>query len=257
MEFVLEHRAHVSAHYAMLARIPMPGDAANLHVPGRDPVDEALRAAWAAAKMRERLRAQIEPLWYDTTDAYLQSPEAAPSSSRERPVSLTLLGGAREGARALIEAHDMQPAPGPGPLPRSTHRWLTQTRSALYERASEAPLLRIIDVPTLGYTLNGVRFTRGRATRNKRGEHIVAVSLDADPEQVAIQILHEETHPITDPAVRARYQQVEQRTDGSGAGGALHLELEQLVVDVDAAIIAARTPELVEAYTVWRAQFGM
>ena len=77
MEILTEWRAHVSAHYALLAQIPMPGDAANVHVPGRDPVSDALCAAWAAADAGSRLRAQITPLWYETAEDYLQNPEAA------------------------------------------------------------------------------------------------------------------------------------------------------------------------------------
>jgi hypothetical protein len=259
MEIVTEWRAHVSAHYALLAQIPMPGDAANLHVPDRDSVNEALRAAWAAAGRGVRLRAQIEPLWYDAVEDYLRASEAAllDRLASPRPDSETLASRLREGVRALIDKQNMQAVLGPDPLPQSTHRWLVDTRSALYERSSEAPTLRIIHTPALGYTWRGVRFTRGRATENKAGERIIAVSIDADPEQLAIQLLHEETHPITDPAVFARHKGVARRTDGKGEGGALHMELEQLVVDVDAAVIEARAPELSEAYAVWRSQFGM
>lgn len=86
---------------------------------------------------------------------------------------------------------------------------------------------------------------------------MVAVSLRAEGAFVAVQILHELIHALTDPAVRAARAPAQQRTDGRGAGGALHRELKRVNVEVGAALVAARAPALVGVYRRWRAHDGL
>jgi hypothetical protein len=126
---------------------------------------------------------------------------------------------------------------------------LGRLRGALWERRDEPPpLLRVWDCPALG--------PHGRATF-RNGERIVAVSVARPRDQVLCQILHEETHVITDPLVTAERAGSDRDTRFGTPGHALHVALEQAAVSVLQAVLEARAPQYVDAYARWRARFGV
>ena len=220
----------------------MPADAANLHVQGRDAVHEGLQLLWQATAPTERINAQVLPLRYGSTHDFEAAVSKLPASSL---------------ARAVWEQSTLSAERDTIPLPEREQRLLDAAREALYERSGGMPDVKIVHAGVMRYAWRGEEFTRGRAWWGEDGMRVVAVALDAPAEQVALQILHEETHPVTDAAVRAHFAGVSQRTDGQGEGGAMHAALEEMVVAVDEAILCARAPQLLPAFERWRAQFGM
>jgi hypothetical protein len=109
------------------------------------------------------------------------------------------------------------------------------------------PPLRILDCPALGRA--------GRATSHA-GERIVAVSLATAHPHPLLQVLHEDIHPITDPLFAAEHIRGRDTRSGT-AGHAMHHQLELAAIEVGEALVAARAPELHEAYRAWRARLRM
>lgn len=126
---------------------------------------------------------------------------------------------------------------------------LEKVRNALWERRDEPPpSLRVWDCPALG--------PHGRATFSD-GDRIVAVSVDRSLDQVLCQILHEETHVITDPLVTVGWDGSIRDTRSGTPGHAAHVVLEQAAVSVLQAVLEARAPQYVDAYARWRARFNV
>ena len=86
---------------------------------------------------------------------------------------------------------------------------------------------------------------------------VVAVSLDEPDPHVLCQVLHEETHPVTDPAVYAANAGAARDTRLDEAGHALHLAAERAVVERDQALIEDEAAELLPAYAAWRERYGV
>ncbi len=116
-------------------------------------------------------------------------------------------------------------------------------RRALWEQHGEPPPLTVLDCPALGLAGRGA---------NDRNGRVVAVSLAAPTEHLLCQILHEEIHPVTDPAIRETMPSTPQDTRAGTTGHALHAALEHAAVEVGEALILARAPEWSTAYARWR-----
>lgn len=126
---------------------------------------------------------------------------------------------------------------------------LTTLREALWERHGSPPPLTIADCPALGRC--------GRATEAASGR-VVAVSLAQPVDHVLCQVLHEETHALTDPVVRASWGAGPSRDTAVGSAGfRRHRALEVAAVEVGDALIRARAPQWLPAYQRWRARVGM
>jgi anaerobic magnesium-protoporphyrin IX monomethyl ester cyclase len=121
---------------------------------------------------------------------------------------------------------------------------IQRLRRALYTHAGNPPPLTIVHVPALT--------GRGRATwRGKR--RVVGVDLTQPAQWVAMQVLHEEVHPVTDPLVRAEFPTTHRDTRVGTPGFALHAELERVAVAATQAIIAERLPSWQPAFDAWKA----
>lgn len=150
-------------------------------------------------------------------------------------------------ADALAALSD-QPVPY-ADVPDAIVEPLSTLRAALWERDGVPPALTVADCPALGPC--------GRATETAAGR-VVAVSLAQPVEHVLCQVLHEETHALTDPVVRASWAAGPSRDTAVGSAGFhRHQALEVAAVEVGDALIRARTPQWVPAYQRWRARFGM
>lgn len=125
---------------------------------------------------------------------------------------------------------------------------LSRLRSALVETTgAPPPPLRVLDCPALGEA--------GRAT-SAGGERIVAVSLATPAPHALLQVLHEEIHPVTDPVLAAAQDVRARDTRAGSPGHAVHRQLELAALEVGDALVAARAPELLDAYRAWRARCG-
>ncbi|MCR9160916.1 MAG: hypothetical protein ACE37F_10815 [Nannocystaceae bacterium] len=126
---------------------------------------------------------------------------------------------------------------------------LATLRAALWERHGAPPPLTVADCPALGRC--------GRAVQTASGR-VVAVSLAQPAEHVLCQVLHEETHAVTDPVVSASWGAGPSRDTAVGSAGfGRHRALELAAVEVGDALIRARTPQWLPAYQRWRARFGV
>ena len=93
---------------------------------------------------------------------------------------------------------------------------------------------------------------RGRAT-TVQGRRVVAVDLGQPEEHAALQVLHEELHPITDPVVLAEQGGGARDTRPGEAGWALHRELERVAVAATHAFLQAHDPSWLPALKRWMA----
>lgn len=243
---------HLSATlaYHVLSHLDLGRDAASLHAPGRPrrPWAAPLRAAYGAAPGRTAL--QFVGLYGWTVDELVARLGEGRLATLEDPAGrrlCELFAGALEFERGAVErefaldsaAHAARArrfAPLLAPLVRC--------RAALWRRLGRTPPpLVVLDCPALGRHGRGMTY---RPTR--RG---VAVSLGEPPEHVFCQILHEETHPVSDRHGRdgpARDTRVGAR------GFASHRRAEQRAVALGAEVVAAAAPELSEAFATWIAR---
>ena len=123
---------------------------------------------------------------------------------------------------------------------------LASLRAALWEERGDAPDLRIVDVAALGPA------GRGHGTRQGR---LVGTSLAEPPPHPLLQMFHEEVHAAVDPAQPPAGHPVDTRH--GAPGHANHLQVERAAIEVGAAVIDARHPELAGGYARWRARIGM
>jgi hypothetical protein len=114
-----------------------------------------------------------------------------------------------------------------------------------------APPLEVLDCDAL----LSAPFTFGRGA-TVRGRRLVAVSLAADAEHVLLQILHEEIHPVSDPAVTGPRRGAARDTRARSEGYGLHIELERVAVELGWALLEARDPALLPAYRRWCEQWA-
>ena len=85
------------------------------------------------------------------------------------------------------------------------------------------------------------------------------MSLAEPAEHVLCQVLHEETHVVTDPIVCAQWPADGPARDTAvgSAGYERHRALETAAVEVGEAVIAARAPRWLDAYRRWRGRYGV
>lgn len=229
--------------YAVLAHLDLGADAANLYDPTLpdqvwvQPLLEAYRAApgrlmlhgvglLAQTGLRARLR------------------EAPPVGLRD-PQGRRLCSLAAEAMETLADVPLRYAS-----VPETIVAPLQTLRDALWEREGRAPPLCVADCPALGRA--------GRAVATDVGR-VVAVSLAEPADHVLCQVLHEETHAVTDPVVRGSWGAggPARDTAAGSAGFARHRALETAAIEVGEALIQARAPRWADAYARWRARFGV
>ena len=237
--------------FHVLSHLDLGADAANLYdatLP-TEPWVEGLASAYAAAPGRLTLHAVALSAGPQLGSTLRDAPPPALSDPAGRELLrrfAAALHAVRESYRTAFDAA------GPGARNLKRERAtalggpLKRLRAALYEVHGEPPPLRILDCPALGPC--------GRAIAEERGR-IVAVSLEQDVEHLLCQILHEEVHAVTDPAVRSGGDAPQDTRRGT-PGYALHEALETAAIEVGAALIEARAPAWAPAYARWRARFG-
>lgn len=120
---------------------------------------------------------------------------------------------------------------------------LDALRQKLWSEA--APPLEVWHIPALG---DG-QFTHGRAMSLK-SKRVVAVSLNVAPEQALVQIIHEDTHALTDPPIRLEFGGAQETRRGS-RGHALHKRLESAVIANNLALFEEHAPHLLPAFERW------
>lgn len=220
--------------YQALARVDARPDAASLYDPalGADP---ELTAAYLAAPGRlavhglgllHRDRHQLE--------VALASPPEPLADAAGR--SLCELLVAR--VRALPET---RAEPPDAARVERLAEGLRPLRSRLW--SGNPPPLRVLDVPALG------RHARGGTVG---GERRVAVSFARDDDDLLLQVLHEEVHPVTDPHVPDGPRD----TRPGEPGWERHRALEQTALAATEAILELDAPHRLPAFRRWLAETG-
>ena len=245
----LERREAAALVFRVLSRLDLGADAANLYDPSQPerPWAAPLLQAWRAAP--RRLYAQVLALRFHEPTELIQRlrwrPPAPLRGEEDQALALAL-------AEAM-EAVAAEPRQDRGVWSAAPHRplveALTELRIALYAgQERDPPPLRVLDCPALGKA--------GRAT-SYDGERLVAVSLEQPFEQVLMQVLHEEVHPVTDPLVLADWEdQAPRDTRAGSAGHALHQRLEQVAIGATQALLQARAPRWLPAFEGWLEALG-
>lgn len=241
-DIIFERRPEAARAFFVLAHLDLGRDAANLHddtLPERDWV-EPLKEAYAAAPGRLSLHAL--PLRSDWPSIVASLRNSAPRGLTDEP-GRTL---ASRFADAWDATEDFVPTWTPAPI--NLVAPLQCLRAALWERLGPSPPLTILDVEALGPHARAIE---------ESGKRVVATSLAEPLEHTLCQIFHEEVHPLSDPLIRAGREHEPRDTAVGQPGYALHADLERTAIEVGQAIIEARTPELLDAYTRWRARFEL
>lgn len=229
--------------FSVLAHLDLGDDAASLFDPTRATPrwETQLRADYAGAAGGLALHAL--PLRAPTVEAlraaltFPTPPLDDEAGRRLAAAVLRVLDDADGGAPLDTERWRALTPWLEGPVQRlRVHLWSTQGKPT--------PPLVLHHVPALG--------ARARAT-TVDGTRVVATALDGPPARVAMQILHEEIHPITDPIVLARHPGVARDTRAGSEGWALHAQLEQTVIEATAALVDALEPTLAAPFRSWRA----
>ena len=240
-------RAAPALAFHLLSHLDLGADAANLYDAERpqQPWVAPLRAAYDGAA--GRLSVQVHAMAYDDIDDWLNDLQESPPRSLTDDAGQQLVAALAAAAAAEREVFlagwdrqdqrtaEIQASLGP-PLQR--------LRERLWEAQGNPPPLTVVDCPALGPC--------GRATV-AGGARLVAVSLDQPRDHVLCQILHEEIHPLTDPLVRAEWEdEAAQDTRKGSAGAALHVRLESVAVAATEAFLQARAPELMTDFRRWQ-----
>jgi len=243
--------------FHVLAHLDLGADAASLFDPGLPHRRWArgLRRAYHAAA--GHLVVHALPLVMNDL-AHLRGWLARPSAPLDDDNGHRLA----ERLLAALEAEQAGVAARFSPAERTTtfsfaDAWLTRElgarRSALHAPANP-PALVVLDCPALASGAD--EWTHGRATMSG-GQHVVAVSFDVSPEHLLCQLVHEEIHPVTDPAVRARHSGETQDTRRGAAGFALHEALEEAAIARGQTLLEAAAPQFVPAYARWCARYSV
>lgn len=229
--------------FFVLAHLDLGRDAANIYdpkLPARDWA-EPLRAAYQRATNRLTVHgfALHHPHELSSTVGRLSGEAQGTDSDRSM---WRALEHALDAERTSFEPHFAPERP-------EILEPLDALRTALWERIGTPPPLTIVDCPALRHA--------GRAVATESGRR-VAVSLAESPEHLLCQVLHEEVHAVTDPAVVAQWTPGETPRDTAvgSAGFARHQELELAAVEVGDALIRTRAPEWNDAYREWRTRMG-
>ncbi len=247
---------HAALHYHVLAHLDLGQDAASLfdaRLPRRDWVEDLQQAYQKAG---DRLVFQVLPLFCESLDCEYQmlseplfGRRESSESGHPRETLQRALEDEREhfsvewGKQKSREARTIRRFGG------SHGALLGRLRNALFA-PNGAPQL---DVLFVGGLANG-RWTRGRATVWE-GRQIIAVSPLVSKDALLIQLLHEEIHSVTDPAIRDQ-SDLPQNTTVGASGFALHLALERAAIERGHQLIDSTAPRLRRAYRKWCAEHG-
>jgi hypothetical protein len=234
--------------YHVLAHLDLGRDAASLFddtLPPR-PWVAGLRAAYLAAP--GRLAVHAAPL--SCGDRLVERlRNAAPASLRDGPgraLAQAFANAIDREAPEFLASWDRQDPRSLVDVANAIGEPLARLRRALWERTAEPPPLVVVHCPALG--------RHARATR-RDDARIVAADCTQSIEWLACQVLHEEIHAITDPAVLAGRDASARDTRVGTPGFVLHAELERAAIEVGDALVRARAPEWADAYARWRAAF--
>lgn len=240
---ILASARHVDLTYEVLGSVNLGADAANLWRGEAEPpwsrvLAEALRQAPG------RIQAQVACLRYPDLEKWLEALRSGEcqglqgvdnASLREALIEglldrerLHVWEEGRERALSFVDAYG-----------ETIRGW----REVLWGERT-APELYVLDTPALGRS----GWTHGRAT-SLGPWRVVAVSCEAGV-GAALQILHEETHPVTDPEVRSAWD-VRQETRRGSVGFGLHTALERAVVERDEALLRTCSPGWLEDFERW------
>jgi hypothetical protein len=238
------YSAPAALFYRVLARLDLGADAASLYDPTLPPVPWArsLTDAYHAAPGRLALQwIALEVADLGALQTRLHDPPAALRDAAGRRLA-ALAADALAAEAAVPDEPDTAGYARRRTLADRLGPPLTRLRAALWERSGDPPPLAILDVPALR------RHGRGRPDPHR---HRVAVDLRQDPDHLLCQVLHEQIHPRTDPAVLAGLAPVPRDTRRGTPGHAVHAALEEAALRVGAALIAAREPGYTAAYERW------
>ena len=227
--------------YAALAHLDLGRDAASLFDASRP------RAPWVPALLQAYRAAPGRLLLHGIG---LMRPHDLLVCLREDPPSGLRDEAGRALCRAAARAVDAlaQTPIDYGLVPEDILEPLHRLRAGLWERHGGPPPLVVADCPALGWA--------GRAA-SADGQRVVAVALARPSAHVLCQIVHEDTHAVTDPVVRASWsaEGPARETAVGAAGYARHVALETAAVEVGEALFQARAPQWLHAYHQWRARF--
>lgn len=223
--------------FGILAELDLGRDAANLHHPGSPVPPWAGRLATAYHAAPSRLQLHGWPLRCE--DGTLAARLSRWAEQCPDPRDRTLVAIFLEIYATRAESIPTWAAPPYELLPV----WAS-LREALWAAQGQPPPLRVLDCPPLGRHGRGTSMPHGR---------VVATSLAEPREHVLCQVLHEEVHAITDPAMGAT---ASRDTRFGQPGFALHAELEIAAVEVGEALLRARAPAWLPAYARWRVRSG-
>jgi hypothetical protein len=251
---------HAQLLYDVLSHLDLERDAATIFVARRQrcPWSEALKGAYLATP--GRLTVQVLPLLVRDLDAMR-------AALHERRISSLQDEAGQRLSKGLLDALEAE-------LPRVRQRWLQSAEEArarterlkgwmepLLERlreelyqglASTPPPLTLVDCDALSHA----RGSHGRGLCLERG-HFIACSLAAPREQLLCQVIHEQSHAVTDGPIRAEDDGDSQDTRAGSAGYALHRQLEQAAVELGQRVLEDVAPELLGAYGAWRRRHGV
>lgn len=240
-------RLHAALYYHVLAHLDLGRDAASLHDP-RLPIDKPwlapLRAAYDADP--GRLGAHHAPLLVHDLAGLLNAVDHAEVRGLGAPLCHALAAAARAEApdfagrwHAATAEHEARAAE----VQAAIDAPLSLLRAALWAQIDrDPPPLRVIDCRALR--------RHGRAA-SLDGERVVAVSLGEAPEHILCQVLHEETHPISD---RLAGRATDRDTRPGTPGHATHRRLEWAAVALGQRVVDAVAPEWSAAYEAWVAR---
>jgi hypothetical protein len=246
-------RDHAALFYHILSYLDLGLDAATLYRPRATPLP-----FWAAPLLDAyrsspgQLFIQILPLVVEdltTLEKLLQRGLPALNDAPGRALRFHLL-------KAIAAEQDGDPRETLSHRSRDVSALLPRLetlRSHLWAEATPPPL-ELWDCPALAAP-DGTH-TRARGT-TRQGRSIIALSFDVPDDAILIQVLHEDTHALTDPPIRKAHAQLTQQTSVGSDGYRLHQQLERAAVEAGQTLLERHAPDLLPAYRTWRARYGM
>lgn len=239
---------HAELHYDVLSHLDLGRDAASIYrerpdlVPPPDWI-EPLRAAYLGTP--HRLWVQWLPLVSrDIADLFvpLQRPPERLRDAAGRALCDALARALEERAAAAYEAWRAA-----GPAGALDTARLQTLREALWAPRMPPPLI-VMDTHALG--------PYGRGATLKDGTRVVATSLAEPGAHAFLQVLHEETHPVSDPEVLAPGATAGRDTRAGTSGYAAHQALEERALEVGLQLLSRHAPDLLPHYARWQARWG-
>lgn len=244
----VEARPAADLLWHVLAHLPLGADAASLHDPALPARAWALPLTGLYLQSPGRLWAHWAPLWAPYAPELPVAPQIVEALLRAfRPLQDEAGAALRAGlceavqdvapshARWWTQAGDLTAL---GATASSITGPIARVRAALWAPAKPPPL-RVLHAPSLRH--------HARAA-TVQGARVVATSLLEPPAHVVCQVLHEETHPVSDRSVPPAPRDTRAGTPGH----AHHLLLERAAVARTEVAVRAAAPELLPAFEAWR-----